>query len=457
MRTILCNWKKIFPLLLLLIFTSCVKDSEENGPIIDEDPSLDMIKEEYVKRSYDSKLHEKVNDSTTFYWQPIWQTSTTKVKDKYTYTYIQLKPILKKNESDTQKRDIEFIGVKKFLIVKKSATDLTFMMASYNFEEPITTTNNSSSLTSGFKNFTGHLIIKDLSNNNLGVIDYENGIRKTTEQATQGSASVNDWQCVPRYTCYWSMTCGTTTYGASTTSIDGYCEEPRTVANSTTCSWDQSWYYTGRYYEGDDCVWVEEPPLPGDGSGGCGTCTPPEYGETPMPCPGDFVKDPKITPSNGWNIKGGRRGYTRSEGKKYHDGLDISVVPGTPLGSMYGGTVVDIVSSFPTGPAGYKKDSYGNYITIRTTLPSGEVIDIKYNHLDRVDLNVGDVVYPGTVIGLSGQTGNAWAKGVVPHVHVQVFNAVNPTPLYKRSNGLDPEVYSATKYDSSGTPINTPC
>jgi hypothetical protein len=348
-------------------------------------------------------------------------------------------------------------GVARFIIVTQNSTEFKFKLATYTFENLKLSDLKGDNYAALFESFNGKLLLKDLTNGTIGIVKYADGVRlnPNNEIATAFSTMRTEgYECEDVYTCYWSYPCGSSTasvVGGTTRSVNGYCQEP-TQEPGGDCNWGQNWRFEGSYYEGQECRYVEEPPLPGSGC----SCSE-EYGTTPMPCPGDVVKDQKIAPANGWNIKGGRRGYTRFDGTKYHDGLDIAVAPDTPLGSMYEGTVVDVVSSFPVGPAGYKENSYGNYITIRTTLPNGEVIDIKYNHLNRVDLNIGDVVYPGTVIGLAGLTGNAWAKGVVPHVHVQVYKGVNSKPLYQRSNGLDPETYSATKYDSNGNPTNVPC
>lgn len=112
-------------------------------------------------------------------------------------------------------------------------------------------------------------------------------------------------------------------------------------------------------------------------------------------------------------------GAARSEGRK-HEGIDIFAERGTPIHATthgivrkvgidrLGGKVVSIIGS---GGAGHY-----------------------YAHLqDYGDIDEGDWVEQGDVIGYVGDSGNA--KGTPTHVHYGVYingKAVNPYPLLKR-------------------------
>lgn len=128
----------------------------------------------------------------------------------------------------------------------------------------------------------------------------------------------------------------------------------------------------------------------------------PVAGSLPNPLPGRPLTDT-------W-------GAARSEGRK-HEGIDIFAKRGTPIQSIsqgivrkvgldrLGGKVVVII-----GPGGA-----GHY----------------YAHLeDYAEIQEGDWVNAGDIIGYVGDSGNA--KGTPPHLHYGVYiqgSAVNPYPL----------------------------
>ena len=170
-----------------------------------------------------------------------------------------------------------------------------------------------------------------------------------------------------------------------------------------------------------------------------------EYTQS-TPCIGDPIVNPTIAPSGGWNVSGGRFGNTRNSGADFHNGTDIASPVGGDLHSIYAGTVVGIRKTF--SPGQYKKDSYGNYIIIESTLANGDKVRLRYNHLNTVGVVMGDTITQGQLIGLTGITGNAAAKGVIPHVHIGA-------KLKSGSNWVndDPEKYMSTKFDSAGNPI----
>ena len=183
---------------------------------------------------------------------------------------------------------------------------------------------------------------------------------------------------------------------------------------------------------------------------------PVDFSNNKKPCIGDPVPNPEIAPSGISGKKGGTFGCTRVDvtvckgmsGRKNHDGLDITAEIDAPLYATHSGTIFDVRNLFSSGE--YKKNSYGNFIIIKTTI-NGKLHYVKYNHLNRVDVKKGEPVVAGNVIGLNGNTGNANPpiKPPTPHLHMQVFdsnwNSVNPLDFIK------------TKFDSNFNPINPNC
>ncbi len=188
----------------------------------------------------------------------------------------------------------------------------------------------------------------------------------------------------------------------------------------------------------------------GGSSGGSGGYQP--QPNTNQPCTKDPIKNPTVASSGASGQAGGMFGCVRIGSssqcdykKKYHDGIDIASAANKDVYSMYNGTVVDKRDSF--SPGEYAESSYGNYITIRYTDANGTITDIKYNHLNSVNENIGDTVDTNTVIGKSGNTGNAASAGVNPHIHIQVL--VNNT-------SINPSAYFATSFNEDGS-VNSAC
>ncbi|HTN22201.1 MAG TPA: M23 family metallopeptidase [Pelobium sp.] len=181
-----------------------------------------------------------------------------------------------------------------------------------------------------------------------------------------------------------------------------------------------------------------------------------------QPKKGDPIRYPEIA-ATGAGLKGGRNGYTRkfSDGTlKYHDGTDIKATPGTPLFPIYSGIVFDLIGSVPSGTYG-NSGAYGNYIIIKSTLANGEIIYLKYNHLDGVDVVRNQQVSTFDVIGTTGSTGNASKKNVInKHVHIQCRPS-NDFGLgsYKHytPDQINPENHIKTKFDQNGNKIDQPC
>jgi murein DD-endopeptidase MepM/ murein hydrolase activator NlpD len=100
-------------------------------------------------------------------------------------------------------------------------------------------------------------------------------------------------------------------------------------------------------------------------------------------------------------------------GNKYHVGIDIGVPANTPVKATASGIVIVSESN---------KRGWGNVIMIRHYTNGGYIHSL-YAHLNSLSVNVGDVVTGGTVIGLSGSTGNSTGN----HLHFEIKGANNGT------------------------------
>jgi murein DD-endopeptidase MepM/ murein hydrolase activator NlpD len=99
-------------------------------------------------------------------------------------------------------------------------------------------------------------------------------------------------------------------------------------------------------------------------------------------------------------------------GTRYHEGVDIATPKNTPIYSPWSGVVVY---------SGWK-GRYGRMIEIETQ----DRLRIRFAHLLKRNVNVGDDVKPGQEIALSGNSG--YSTG--PHTHVEVReNGIPINPL----------------------------
>lgn len=134
-----------------------------------------------------------------------------------------------------------------------------------------------------------------------------------------------------------------------------------------------------------------------------------------------YSKDPFLTLRNDAFGKG-FFGASR-DGGRTHKGIDILARVGQPVLAAKSGRVFF---------AGLDK-GYGLYIEIYH--PDG--LRTRYAHLSRIDVETGDWVSPGGVIGTCGKTGNASDLRIKPHLHFEILSplgAVNPG-----SGLLDPQ------------------
>lgn len=103
-------------------------------------------------------------------------------------------------------------------------------------------------------------------------------------------------------------------------------------------------------------------------------------------------------------------GGVKTQGLHGYNAIDIGTPVGTVLHAAASGQVIIARSSGWNG-------GYGEYVAISHYNGTETV----YGHMSRVDVHVGDIVYQGQIIGLSGNTGNSTG----PHLHFEVRGAYN--------------------------------
>ncbi len=95
-----------------------------------------------------------------------------------------------------------------------------------------------------------------------------------------------------------------------------------------------------------------------------------------------------------------------------HNGLDFGIPVGTPVVSTMDGQVIY---------AGWNDQGYGNLVIV-----DNGAYRTYYAHLSEIPVQVGQMVNAGSVIGLSGNTGNSTG----PHLHYEIRvngKAIDPT------------------------------
>lgn len=111
-----------------------------------------------------------------------------------------------------------------------------------------------------------------------------------------------------------------------------------------------------------------------------------------------------IRPVGGWiSTPFGERGPYWRLG--YHPGIDFAVPTGTPIKAVADGVVIE------AEPEGYG-NGYGHYVKI----DHGDGLISLYGHMSTLQVEVGDQVTAGQVIGRSGNTG--FSTG--PHLHLEM-------------------------------------
>lgn len=156
--------------------------------------------------------------------------------------------------------------------------------------------------------------------------------------------------------------------------------------------------------------------------------------------------------SPGWSgLRGGTFGYVRNGGTRFHNGLDLFAVEGTPVYAMLDGEissyryVVEQPNRDKTGyPSGYKGNTgdTGNRVYIKGQNNDQDVL-VGYWHLQAgtpIAINPrtgemfkpGDMIYRGELLGYTGRTGNAYDVAN-KHLHL-VYMVKNSNGVYVFAN-----------------------
>lgn len=124
----------------------------------------------------------------------------------------------------------------------------------------------------------------------------------------------------------------------------------------------------------------------------------------------------------------------------YHGGTDFPVALNTDVYSSCDGDVVSVQ---------YLTTSYGKHIKIKAKV-NGQIVYIRYCHLNQILVSEGQHVTAGQIIAKSGSTGNSTG----PHLHYEVRNSADS---YK--NALNPRLYlpgTSYTYETSEPAGNNP-
>jgi murein DD-endopeptidase MepM/ murein hydrolase activator NlpD len=133
-----------------------------------------------------------------------------------------------------------------------------------------------------------------------------------------------------------------------------------------------------------------------------------------------------IRPVDGGSISDSFNGHKNRAKPSLNPGVDYAVATGTPVKAVADGTVSNIVTTF-TGSGGRM---------IFLSFPSGHNAD--YLHLSRIDVQPGQAVKQGQVIGLAGGSGLGKENGYGAHLHFSFRVGGKPT---MGAGNIDYEVF----------------
>jgi murein DD-endopeptidase MepM/ murein hydrolase activator NlpD len=194
---------------------------------------------------------------------------------------------------------------------------------------------------------------------------------------------------------------------------------------------------------GSDC----EPANPCDGTDPPSYCEIDDVNDLEL-CSNDPLKDMKIRAigciaQGTRSVEGGR---FQTDARPSHDGIDLLADVGTNLYAIKGGDV-EAVNNDP--------DGWGDYVVIKA---EGENQFFLYAHLSAVNVEEGDSIIKGNLIGETGTSGNASddpCNGGPSHLHLEVLEGASQ---WYNADPADPENYLGTQFDDdTGTAISDSC
>lgn len=129
-------------------------------------------------------------------------------------------------------------------------------------------------------------------------------------------------------------------------------------------------------------------------------------------------------------------GYNEDRWGTVHHGIDFSAAEGTPVYSVSDGIVTDVVNWCKTGSLGDScGGGFGNRVYVAYTNGDGHTYYVIYAHLSSIgNVNVGDRVSAGSVVGYVGSTGSSTGNHLHLEVRVDSTNSgvetVNPSTFF---------------------------
>lgn len=114
-----------------------------------------------------------------------------------------------------------------------------------------------------------------------------------------------------------------------------------------------------------------------------------------------------------------------------HDGVDLKLALGTPVGSVAGGRVYAV-----------REDNIlGKHVLIEHRTTTGQRYLSEYGHLQSASVQEGDTVEPGQIVGRVGMTGNTSG----PHLHLAIHKAASTAAWnqYEQSESINPMTFLA--------------
>lgn len=105
--------------------------------------------------------------------------------------------------------------------------------------------------------------------------------------------------------------------------------------------------------------------------------------------------------------------------RKLHMGIDVPLPQGTPVHAFALGVVGRVVP-----PSASNLNQTATVEVIHAALPPNVLMRTRWVHLSRVDVQRGQVVSPGTVLGLSGGQPGKPGSGpstTGPHLHLETW------------------------------------
>lgn len=120
---------------------------------------------------------------------------------------------------------------------------------------------------------------------------------------------------------------------------------------------------------------------------------------------------------------------------KPHQGVDLWAEIGTPIRAVKYGEIVEILN----------KDDYGKQIILKF-IHENDIYYAYYAHLSEIIVKKGDEVIAGTIIGYTGDTGNAKGMSkIAQHLHFEIRTRLN---LGRGLDGrIDPLLFFNTKME----------